>query len=340
MPLPEDLNASASTADTSTTSFSTDSSSGSASISDANPGSSSTPETGAKEPPDLLSAVRSAVDGTKADAASPSAGQNGTSTQVDPKNPQGGMDPSAAAKENTEEDTRFDKHPRFKKLLTERDSFKSEATEYRNVTAYMKENGLAASEVAEGFKIMAAMKNNPVQALKDLTVYVDRLRQFAGDALTPDLQQQVDQGRITPEMAKELAAARNQAQFLQHRSSLTAQQQQQQVAEHQAAQQAQALQGAVNQWVQSQQAKDADFAHKQKQLEWAARSYMANNPPRTAAEATAMMQKCYDEVNAEFSKLTPRRPALKPLQSASSSSGAQPQPKTLKEAIALSLHAT
>lgn len=59
----------------------------------------------------------------------------------------------------------FHNHPRFKQVLQERDSYKADADQYRNITEFMSTNKLIGEEVAEGFEIMALLKSASPQNL-------------------------------------------------------------------------------------------------------------------------------------------------------------------------------
>ena len=73
------------------------------------------------------------------------------------------------------EDVPFHKHPRFKEVIDQRNKYREGAEQYEQITGFLAQNNLSAEEAAQGFQIMALMKNDPAAALDALSPFVQQL---------------------------------------------------------------------------------------------------------------------------------------------------------------------
>ena len=119
-------------------------------------------------------------------------------------------------------DVPFNKHPRFRQVIQERKEFKQQAEEFREksgqfdqVIDFMNENQLTPDEMAEGMKIMALMKNDPMAAQEAMKPHLDMLGRYSGEVLPEDIQTRMNEGYIDQETATELAQARMQNELSQ-----------------------------------------------------------------------------------------------------------------------------
>ena len=81
--------------------------------------------------------------------------------------------------------------------------------------------------MADGMKIMALVKNNPIEAFDALKPVVDSLALQAGKVLPDDLKSKVDDGYMDQETANELAKTRAEKSNLENKvQNLNTQQQQ------------------------------------------------------------------------------------------------------------------
>lgn len=299
--------------------------------SDANnvPQAPSAAETDAnKKRTTLLDVVKSVAAG-KSDAGSSPAGNN----EVASKDAEGGekaVKDDATSEGKAEDKLPFHNHPRWKALLSERDSLKGRAEQYDKIETFMTNNQLTPQEVAEGYKVMALIKHNPFEAYKILQGHLSRLAPVVGETLPEDISKRVDNGDADIESAKELAKARAQANFL-------AAQQQQAFAEKQELENAAKMsqtRDAVVAWEQSVKQRDVDYSKKQRFVMDKVRLMLQVQPPQSAQEAVAMVEKAYADVNEAMRSIIPVRPAQVVTSSVSSVS-AQPQPKTLLDVVRL-----
>lgn len=296
--------------------------------SDANnvPQAPSAAETDANKRASLLDVVKSVANRAKPDANS-SLAVNDKATTNDSATGDKAVKDDASGNPKTEV-LPFHNHPRWKELLSERDSFKSRAEQYDKVEQYMVQNQLSPQEVAEGFQVMSLLKHNPVEAYKVLSGHLSRLAPLVGESLPEDISRRVDNGDVDIESAKELAKARAQANLL-------AQQQQVGIVERQnqeyMAKQTQ-VRDAVLAWESQVKQRDPDYSAKQKFIMDKVRIMISNETPNSPQEALHMVERAYSEVNESMKSFIPRRTQTV-MTSSSSSVSAQPQPKTLLDVV-------
>ena len=278
-----------------------------------------------KKPTSLLDAVRRASD--MADAASSTVGTDSKSASSDTPADAKASDEADSSKQKTEavEKLPFHNHPRWKEVQSELKEAKPAAEEYRKITSFMQSHGLTNQEVAEGFQIMALMKNNPAEAHKRISEYKSRLDAFVGDKLPDPIREKVDNGSIDPETAKEYAALLAQRQLEQQRAEY------QQV--ELARQSQDGMRNAVVNWEQQKKAKDPEWSTKEALITDRVRSLMASEQPNTAEQAVALVERAYSQITDQLRKIAPHRQPINPVRSTTSSVSVNVAPKSLKEAI-------
>jgi hypothetical protein len=150
----------------------------------------------------LLGVVRDAAPAKKPDAAAASPAE-GAETGDKP----GEGAPKQPDNENYS-DVPFNKHPRFRQLLSERNANKGDAERYRQVDTFIRDNGMSAQEAADLLTVGAMAKTNPAKAWELARPWVENLLKAAGEVLSPELQQAVQEGRMTQEAAYEVSRSR------------------------------------------------------------------------------------------------------------------------------------
>ena len=278
-----------------------------------------------KKPTSLLDAVRRASDMT--DAASSTVGTDSKSASSDQNADAKASDEADGSKQKTEavEKLPFHNHPRWKEVQSELKEAKPAAEEYRKITSFMQSQGLTNQEVAEGFQIMALMKNNPAEAHKRISEYKSRLDAFVGEKLPDPIREKVDNGSIDPETAKEYAALLAQRQLEQQRAEY------QQV--EQARQSQDGMRNAVVNWEQQKKAKDPEWSTKEALITDRVRSLMASEQPNTAEQAVALVERAYSQITDQLRRIAPQRQPINPVRSTTSSVSVNVAPKSLKEAV-------
>jgi hypothetical protein len=203
---------------------------------------------------DLLSVVRDVVTKDKQPADPPASQAEGEEAE--------GAGETAEPDDENFSDVPFNKHPRFRKLLAERNAFKNDAQLYRNVQTFIDEQGLTAEETADGLVIMGLAKTNPAEAWKQIKPWVQSLLVASGEVLPDDLKGMVQKGEISPQAALEVS---------RNRASVQSMQVQRQVEQQRADQQRQrnastALRTTAADWEADRRLKDPNFDAKYEPL--------------------------------------------------------------------------
>ena len=233
------------------------------------------------------------------------------------------------------DDVPFNKHPRFKKLINERNELRPKAEQYDQITGYLQREGLSPEEAAKGFEIMSLMKNNPLEAAKALQPYLDNLSVATGQTLPQDVQQRVDDGYIDESDAAEIARLRAENQRIGSQQAVT----QEQISRSNLQQSQTQTVNAVVAWEQKIRSSDPDYDLKADELDDRVKVIMsdrraAGNASRLSPdEALGIAKQAYEEVNRRTQARVGNK---KPIRSASGGKlGGTPhaEPSSLMEAV-------
>ena len=269
-----------------------------------------TPEGEPKSPLDVVrSVLKPAESETKPDAQ---ASTTDTATQkADGTPPAKEGDGKELPPLTPEEEAKlpFHKHPRWQEMVQQRNAARAKVTELEEparqfglVQEFMTKNQLTPPEMADGFAVMAMMRNEPAKAIPILEEYIQQLKIVTGEALPKDLQDRVDKGEVTEAAAKELLTARTRAAASEaeaNRNAETARVNQDQNLRTQNA-------NAVNAWEAQTKQTDPDFDKKRPFIVDAIRAATAGVKVATPAQAVEIAKKAYDSVNERFKNLVPR----------------------------------
>jgi hypothetical protein len=287
-----------------------------------------------ESPEDLLSVLEDVVK-PKEDDPEPAEEQAESVTAIadDESEP---VDVRLDESEETEDfkDVPFNKHPRFRQVIQERKEFKQQAEDYKDkagqfdqVIDFMNQNQLTPDEMAEGIKIMALMKNDPLAAKEAMKPHLENLGRYTGEVLPEDIESRLNEGYIDQDTAAELAQARMQTEMLKGREVSTQQQSAQ-------AEQAR-IQNAVVSWESTTRSTDPDFEMKQTLISDRVRGMVAERgQPRTVDEGVAMAKEAYESVNDHLRKFSvePKQPVT-PVGGGKVSGTPIPAPASLQEAM-------
>tara|TARA_R110000782_G_scaffold49944_2_gene108499 strand:+ start:2961 stop:3911 length:951 start_codon:yes stop_codon:yes gene_type:complete len=231
-------------------------------------------------------------------------------------------------------DEPFHKHPRFKKVLEERNAYKDSADKFGVMQSYLTDNQLSGDEAAKGLEIMALMKANPMAALDALKPYVQNLSQAAGIVLPQDIQTRVDDGYLDEDAGRELAVSRASEQRANAQVNQYAEAQQQQVAQ----QHVNSLAQTVTAWEEKARQSDPDFNLKQEEIDDRIRVMVSERGrPNTPQDAISMAKEAYGAVNTRFqARFADRRP-IKTASGGNIGGSPQAEPQSLQDAIANAL---
>lgn len=215
----------------------------------------------------------------------------------------------------------------------------AEVERYRPIVQEVEQSGINQ----EDFKVLLALgsalqRGDAETFLAGVMPYVELMQEFAGQKLPEDLQQKVDDGYTTPEIAAELARARHAAQLERSRAEAV----QNRVAEQDRQAQLRAVLDQVRQYEDSIRTRDPDYAKKRDVIERETeRLVRAHGLPTTPEEGLKIAKAAYEFANNVFSKAVPRH-ATRPTPSGSqrTSGTVRQQPSNMLEAIEMGLSRT
>ncbi|SFT25551.1 hypothetical protein [Methylobacterium sp. yr668] len=284
----------------------------------------------------LLGVVRDAAPAKKPDAAAASPAE-GAETGDKP----GEGAPKQPDNENYS-DVPFNKHPRFRQLLSERNANKGDAEKYRQVDTFIRDNGMTAQEAADLLTVGAMAKTNPAKAWELARPWVENLLKACGEVLSPDLQQAVQEGRMTQEAAYEVSRSRASVAAMEaSRGFEERRRQEQSQTEH-----ARSITTAAEDWETDRRARDPNYDTKleliHREIAW---RHHNGDVPKTPQEVKAQLDDAYKAVNAALKppatppaaapgRQAPPRTATKPVTGGSVAGGnAKPAPRSMLEVV-------
>jgi len=210
----------------------------------------------------------------------------------------------------------FNKHPRFQKLIAEKNELKELSTkyqtdseQYKKITDFIELNNLSAKDAVEGFRLMALLRNNPEEGYKRLQSHLDRTGQLTGQNLPEDIQSKVDDGFLDEDAAKELSQAR--ASLSRERS----------MREHSQKRFSNATQSAgearlsdtIKSWGETTLANDPDFSLKQDEFNDRISALVSERgKPKSPEDVLSIANDAYDTINERFKS---RQPSKQPMKS-------------------------
>lgn len=216
----------------------------------------------------------------------------------------------------------------FNALRKQVKTYREDAVRGRAVTEYLQTAGLAPEEFAELQSVGALMKRDPTKAREVLLEHVARIEEYLGLRLPDDIHQDVEQGFISEDRARELSQARAKA-----RAAETA------VAEREAMEATRQKVGAVEAWEAATRETDPDFDAKLPNVRQAVeleilRRERAGQPVATPKDALDVVKAAYESTNAMLKRFAPRTARVPASPSSAAPVPAAPpaEPKTALEA--------
>jgi hypothetical protein len=305
------------------------------------PAESSTVENGETEQ-DFLSVARSVVEegaeaeGDEPDADDLDAGAPGAAaSQADDEGD--GKEQDSEPDDENFSDAPFHNHPRFKKLIAQRNEYRAGHEQFQKVQNYLVENGLSGEEAADGFEIMALLKRDPVKAWERLKPIVQNLLVVTGSVLPDDLKARVQRGELTRDAAMEMSRLRAGQQTMTQQQEFE-RQRAEQMAQMQAIN---TVKAEVGSWEMAQRAKDPDFDAKYDVIEGQVlRLQRTEGMPRTPAEAKAQLDRAYQAANTLFASQKPRRPERKPVTGGRVAGTPRAEPQSMEDVVRRALEAS
>ena len=242
-------------------------------------------------------------------------------------------------------DVPFNKHPRFRKLIAEKNELKrlseqyqGDSAQYGKISDFITENNLTAEDAAEGFRIMAQLKNDPDEAYKILQSHLDSIGELTGKTIPEDIQGRLDDGYLDEDAAKELSQARasvQREQSLREESEKQAQVVDKQTRQNKAQAQLQHITKVVKEWEVTTKNSDPDFSLKQDEInDRVAALVSERGRPVTSQEALGIANDAYATVNDRFKSRVPSKQPIRTSTGGRLGGTPKAEPATLREAIA------
>jgi len=157
-----------------------------------------------------------------------------------------------------------------------------------------------------------------------------------GLRIAPDLQQQVNDGLVSEEAAREFTRTRHRANQAEHKLR----EQTQSVQTDATSRNLTEIRGGVDRWEQHIRSRDPDYAHKADTVRRFSQALIQERgTPQTPDQAVALVQAAYDEANRTLLAMRPRPQATRPTPSSVhvATGGVSPEPTSMKDAALMAL---
>jgi len=231
---------------------------------------------------------------------------------------------------------------RVRKLLKERYELRQEVQHLQPLREQIQQNDLTNEDVQMSLQAAGLLRQGRFAEFEEfMRPLVAAVQQATGQALPPDLQEQVAQGYVSPEIASQLAASRAQLAWQESQvEQQRARQQQEAVRQQETALRVQ--QQAIGDWETQIRQQDPDYSQKESEVQTQMRAILqVQGRPETPEAAVAMARAAYDKATALYSRAIPTRNPTRAVPTAGvSGRAAHPKPQTLSEAVRLGAVAT
>jgi hypothetical protein len=228
---------------------------------------------------------------------------------------------------------------RIEWFRAQRRELQSQVEQYKPYAETIQQSGLRNEDLNILIALGQALQKGDANTfLEGVMPYVELCQELAGKKLPADLQEKVDEGYTTPEIAAELAKARHAASIEKSRADNA----RNHIAEQEAQARNQAILDGVRQYEENLRSRDPDYAIKREVIERETeRIIRANGVPQSPQDAVAIAKAAYDFANTVFSKAIPRNPT-RPTPSGSQrpSGNVRAAPSNMLEAIEAGLSRT
>lgn len=323
---------------------------GSTQTTDRTPASS--PETKPAEKETMVDRVRSALKTERLEAAPASRTPGKSATEADPTKPIAHDDGS---KEFTAEEVATlapRTRQRMQKLTsdlkaqgTELQKLQPKAAEYDKIESFITRNGLQPRDVQSVAEIASMLVHNPQAAHDRLMPIMVELQRILGVQLSPELRQQVEQGYITEEHARQLSQATARERLATRRAAQLAESQQQNETVTRQRQVVDTSLSAMDTWEKQTAAKDPDWHLKREEVTELVETAILKKSQESGRpwfpnpqEVNEFLAKAYETVNTRFKRFAPRPTEIKPAVTTGASPRSVPAPKNTMDIIKASLN--
>jgi hypothetical protein len=192
---------------------------------------------------------------------------------------------------------------RIRDLVDQRNTAAQRADRVEPIMAFLEKNDIPQQDLDVILDLTARLRHGDFAGfLQGITPYVDLANQYTGKALPADLEQQVQQGYVSPEIATELSKARAENQMQQGNAQQRQNSDRQQIAQMRG----ENIRSAVGTWERNVKQNDPDYDLKADVVRRTSQALMQEHgTPQTPEQAVELAQAAYDEVNGQMKKLRP-----------------------------------
>jgi hypothetical protein len=281
-------------------------------------------------------------DGEEPVPGSQSDDPDGEKTPTDGKSADGSADQSEELPEGdpTDEEMQNYSHKansRIRSLVEQRNEAAARAQRVEPILDFMEKQDIPQQDLDVILDLTARLRHGDFAGfLQGVTPYVNLAMQYTGQALPADLQQQVQQGYVSPEIAKELAQRRAEVHVEKDRS-----QKAQRASQVQQAQmRGETIRGAITEWERGVRQSDPDYDLKADMIRRTSQALMQEHGvPMTPEDAVSLAKAAYDEVNGQMGRIrpAPKATARTPASTGQGGSATATEPSSMMEAAMLGL---
>jgi hypothetical protein len=222
---------------------------------------------------------------------------------------------------------------RIRDLVSQRNEAREAAQQVEPIMDFLNEHQIPRDDLDIMLDLTARLRHGDFAGfLQGVTPYINLAQQYTGQVLPPDLQQQVNQGYVSPEIAKELSQSRAQLQVSQNNVQEAQRTAQIQQAENRAG----TIRSAIDKWEAQTRQSDPDYELKADMVRRTSQALMQENGiPQTPQDAIQVAKAAYDEVNKQTQNFRPQKKPTTPSPNATGQSGGSAptaEPTSLMEA--------
>lgn len=222
-------------------------------------------------------------------------------------------------------------------LTSELESARDAKAALDKIRQFVQENQMDQEAVAFGLGVQAKLSTGDYEGfLKDMVPIIEMAQQALGKTFAPDLNEQVENGYMSEEAARELTKARLEAKRAREQQQKLQSQHQQMTEEQTRQQVVQHIVSAVNTREAELRQSDPDYAQKAPVVRQYMEYAMKNGArPQSADAAIQMINDAYKFASSQIAQ-RPAPKATPPRPSTSSVSRGNPAPQSLEDALAMS----
>lgn len=287
-----------------------------------------------KAPQSIKDAIAAAINGSE---------------ESDEESPPSVEDQEKKEAEKVAADTaRLDKNPRFQEVIAERNLAQDELKEFEPIREVLKDSFLSSEDAVETLRIGNSINRalsgdiDPAEALNGLIPIVQALQNAAGLIMPADLQQAINEGKLSKDYAQQLAKERAANMLMANKAERLKKAQELKEVEETNKKinlVRQNVEKATTDWETKQRAIDPDYEPKRKLIYTAITAAVLARKQQglltTPEEAVAISNAVYKEVSDSLAVAYPKRQAVRPnnMSGGAPSSKVVVKPATRKDSI-------